>query len=451
AGDAGTLPGRSGEQPAQDAVGQDRDLLREDRLVRLRRLPRPRGVAGADRMAGLEEDRALSPAHAVGPADRQAAQPARPQPARQGDQGEGPPADHPPSRRCQGTRPRRRRPRAGVQRSRRLPRCRAHERPHPPRRGAALDRRMVRSGRLGLQQAAREARQSQRADARHRRLQAEPGLHRPDLPGRDRALRRAGTAGDRAPATGDRATVDRFRRGCGIVVTSGSRAPADRLSRLCSIGIVPPMSEVVSPFPTWLTYHQVAERMGLRTANAAAARARRAKWPKRIRNDTLEVEVCVPAEALVAGPPKAGERSHPRDRADENLQTTAEAVAAAVAPLQSIIESLSGELNAAHGANDALRDQVAAARATTAEFRGKSMAIEAALERGLAEQRDLQQQVVHLRREYQSVQERVVQAQGEAFDERRLRLSTEDLLARLKYELSELREASERRRWWRRR
>ena len=217
------------------------------------------------------------------------------------------------------------------------------------------------------------------------------------------------------------------------------------------MGIVPPMSEVVSPFPTWLTYHQIAERMGLRTANAAAARARRAKWPKRIRNDTLEVEVCVPAEALVAGPPKAGERSHPRDRADENLQTTAEAVAAAVAPLHSIIESLSGELNAARGANDALRDQIAAARATTAEFRGKSMAIEAALERGLAEQRDLQQQVVHLRREYRSVQERVVQAQGEAFDERRLRLSTEDLLTRLKYELSELRQASERRRWWRRR
>ena len=98
------------------------------------------------------------------------------------------------------------------------------------------------------------------------------------------------------------------------------------------------MSEVVSPFPTWLTYHQVAERMGLRTANAAAARARRAKWPKRIRNDTLEVEVCVPAEALVAGPPKAEERRQPHDDAGESAQTTAEAVAAAVAPLQSIIE-----------------------------------------------------------------------------------------------------------------
>ncbi len=194
--------------------------------------------------------------------------------------------------------------------------------------------------------------------------------------------------------------------------------------------------------------------MGLRTANAAAARARRAKWPKRIRNDTLEVEVCVPAEALVAGPPKAAERSRPRDDArddaGESAQTTAAAVAAAVAPLQNIIESLSSELNAARGANDALRDEVAAAQATTAEFKGKSTATEAALERGLAEQRDLQQQVVHLRREYQSVQERVLLAQGEAFDERRLRLSTEDQLMRLKFQLNDL-QASERRRWWRRR
>jgi chromosome segregation ATPase len=190
--------------------------------------------------------------------------------------------------------------------------------------------------------------------------------------------------------------------------------------------------------------------MGLRTANAAAARARRAKWPKRIRNDTLEVEVCVPAEALVAGPPKAGERTQRRDDAGESAQTTAEAIAAAVAPLQGIIESLSGELNEARGANDALRDQVATAQATTAEFRGKSMAVEAALERGLAEQSDLQQQVVHLRREYRSVQERVVQAQGEALEERRLRHSTEDLLMRLKHQLNEL-QASERRRWWRRR
>ena len=94
AGDAGGLPRRSRKTSAQDAVGQDRDLLREDRLVRLRRLPGPRDLAGARRMAGLQDGRALSAAHAVGPAGRQAAQPARPQPAFARHQGQGPPAGH---------------------------------------------------------------------------------------------------------------------------------------------------------------------------------------------------------------------------------------------------------------------------------------------------------------------------------------------------------------------
>src|SRR5262249_32675169 len=94
------------------------------------------------------------------------------------------------------------------------------------------------------------------------------------------------------------------------------------------------MSDVGSAFPTWLTYHQVAEQWGLRTAGAAAARARRAKWPKRPRNDTLEVEVCVPAEVLAAGPSKPREQRQPPDEVGESAPSTAEAVAAAVAPLQ---------------------------------------------------------------------------------------------------------------------
>ena len=197
------------------------------------------------------------------------------------------------------------------------------------------------------------------------------------------------------------------------------------------------MSDAVSPFPTWLTYPQVAERLGLRTANTAAAKARRAKWPMRTRNDTLEIEVCVPADVLVAGPPQAKEPD------GDSLQTTAETVAAAVAPLQGIIESLSEELNAAHRS-------LAAAQAEGAEFKGRSDALEAGLEQARAERRELQQQVDHVRREYQSVQERVVLAQGEALEERRRRHSTEDLLARLKHELSDLKQASDRRRWWRR-
>ena len=116
------------------------------------------------------------------------------------------------------------------------------------------------------------------------------------------------------------------------------------------------MSEVVSPFPTtWLTYQQVAERLGLRSASAAAARARRAKWPKRIRNDTLEAEVCVPTEVLAAGPRKVRERRQPVDT-DTDDRTAAEAVAAAVAPLQAIVETLSGELKASRDSNDALRE-----------------------------------------------------------------------------------------------
>jgi hypothetical protein len=239
------------------------------------------------------------------------------------------------------------------------------------------------------------------------------------------------------------------RRRCGFVVTSGSSPSADGLSRLCSVGIVPRMSDVVSPFPTaWLTYHQVADRLGLRTSGAAAARARRAKWPKRTRNDTLEVEVCVPAEILAAGPSKAWERRPRPDNAGDGAQAMADAVAAAVAPLRSIIETLSDELNAARAVSDALRNQLAAAQAEAAEFKGRSMAIEAALEQAMAERCDLRQQVDHGRREHQAVQERIVQAHAETLDERRRRHATEDLMARLKHELNELQQAGGRRRWW---
>src|SRR5258708_26103659 len=121
------------------------------------------------------------------------------------------------------------------------------------------------------------------------------------------------------------------------------------------------MSDVVSPFPTWLTYQQVAERLGLRSASAAAARARRAKWPRRIKNDTLEAEVCAPAELLAAGPQKTRERRQPVGRAAD-ATALLEAVAPAVAPLQALIETLSEELKIAHVATAALRHHLAAAQ-----------------------------------------------------------------------------------------
>jgi chromosome segregation ATPase len=211
-------------------------------------------------------------------------------------------------------------------------------------------------------------------------------------------------------------------------------------------GMLGLMSDVVS-LPTWLTYQQIAERLGLRSASAAAARARRAKWPRRIKNDTLEAEVCVPADLLAAGPQKR-ERRQPTARAAD-ATALVEAVAAAVAPLQAVIETLSRELSAARVTNDALRDQLAAAQSEAAELRGKSAANEAALEREVFDRRALQQQADHSRRERQAAQERVAQVQANIRDEQARLQATEDLVTRLKRELNEVRRTNDRRRWWR--
>ena len=211
-------------------------------------------------------------------------------------------------------------------------------------------------------------------------------------------------------------------------------------------GMLRLMSDVVS-LPTWLTYQQIAERLGLRSASAAAARARRAKWPRRIKNDTLEAEVCVPADLLAAGPQKR-ERRQPTARAAD-ATALVEAVAAAVAPLQAVIETLSRELSAARVTNDALRDQLAAAQSEAAELRGKSAANEAALEREVFDRRALQQQADHIRRERQAAQERVAQVQANIRDEQARLQATEDLVTRLKRELNEIRRTNDRRRWWR--
>jgi chromosome segregation ATPase len=210
-------------------------------------------------------------------------------------------------------------------------------------------------------------------------------------------------------------------------------------------GMLRLMSDVVS-LPTWLTYQQIAERLGLRSASAAAARARRAKWPRRIKNDTLEAEVCVPADLLAAGPQKR-ERRQPTARAAD-ATALVEAVAAAVAPLQAVIETLSRELSAARVTNDALRDQLAAAQSEAAELRGKSAANEAALEREVFDRRALQQQADHSRRERQAAQERVAQVQANIRDEQARLQATEDLVTRLKRELNEVRRTNDRRRWW---
>ena len=70
------VPRGPGGGAAEDAVGQDRDLLRDDRRLRLRRLPRPSGLAAAARMARRRDGR-RSAAPRLAATRRQAAQPAR--------------------------------------------------------------------------------------------------------------------------------------------------------------------------------------------------------------------------------------------------------------------------------------------------------------------------------------------------------------------------------------
>jgi chromosome segregation ATPase len=134
--------------------------------------------------------------------------------------------------------------------------------------------------------------------------------------------------------------------------------------------------------------------------------------------------------------------------AEADGRATADAVAAAVAPLQAIIETLSGELKTARDSNGTLREQVATAQAESAALKGKAEALESALDREVADRRTLQQQIDHVRRECQAAQERVVQAKAEILDERRRVQTTEDLVTRLKHEVRESEQANKRRRWW---
>ena len=187
------------------------------------------------------------------------------------------------------------------------------------------------------------------------------------------------------------------------------RAGSTALSPANTTGILVLMSDVV-PITAWLTYQQLAERLGLRSASAAASRARRGNGPAepettRWRRKSASRPKCLPP---ARGKPR--ERRAPAGPAADAI-TVGDAVAAAVAPLQTVIERLSGELAAARAANEALRDQLAAAQSEAAELPGKSAANEAALEREVTDRRAVQQQADHSCREHQAAQERVAKAQ----------------------------------------
>jgi hypothetical protein len=156
------------------------------------------------------------------------------------------------------------------------------------------------------------------------------------------------------------------------------------------------MSDAPSPAgPIWLTYQQAAERLGLPTPNAAAARARRGKWPKRIRNDTGEAEIAVPAELLSAAPQKRQERHEP-PAPPSDAPTLADAVRAAVTPLQAILERETLDRRTLQSQADALRDQLAAAQLEAAQAVGVANTERAKREAAETRAADLQRQLDEL-------------------------------------------------------
>ena len=119
----------------------------------------------------------------------------------------------------------------------------------------------------------------------------------------------------------------------------------------------------------WLTYREAAERLGIDPA-AVAARARRARWPKRRRNEPPNAaEVLVPAELLAAGPQVPQEREEapaPHVEAPD----IGDAVRAATGPLADALAREAAERRALQVEADGLRDRLAASQAATIRATG---------------------------------------------------------------------------------
>jgi hypothetical protein len=145
-----------------------------------------------------------------------------------------------------------------------------------------------------------------------------------------------------------------------------------------------------------MTYRELADALRLRSPEAAAARARRGRWPKRIRNDTAEAEVAVPAEALA----KAGKRPQERQQQADKPETAPDvspdvgaAVQAAVTPLQALLEREAADRRTLQAQADELRDKLAAAQIEAASATGSANTERAKREAAEARAADLQRQV----------------------------------------------------------
>lgn len=156
--------------------------------------------------------------------------------------------------------------------------------------------------------------------------------------------------------------------------------------------------EPQQPAAEWLTYQQAAKRLGLRTPNAAAARARRGRWPKRIRNTDNAAEILVPGELLATPRPNLPVQGREVPAPTSDTPTIADAVRAAVAPLQALLDREVQDRRALQVQADALRDQLATVQLEAAKATGAASTEQAKREAAEARAADLQRQLEESKR-----------------------------------------------------
>lgn len=170
--------------------------------------------------------------------------------------------------------------------------------------------------------------------------------------------------------------------------------------------ILPLVPDPPLPASEWLSYKLAADRLGLENADAVRARARRGEWPKRMRNDTGEAEILVPAAELAQAALRPAKKR-------ETL-SLAGAVQAAVAPLEAALARQ--EI-----ANKVLKAALDVARAELASGQIETAKAEALLERAelrLAEKaEELERETLDrktLQRQYDALRENLHAAELDA-------------------------------------
>ncbi len=213
------------------------------------------------------------------------------------------------------------------------------------------------------------------------------------------------------------------------------------------------MSDANSPAgPIWLTYKQAAERLGLSSPNAAEAKAKRAKWPKRIRDDTGEVEIAAPPELLAASSqkPEKSRQAFPVVSPAPATPALADVVRAAGAPLEAVLERQELANKLLQTALDVARAEIATVDAERRIAEARAADMEKLLERSDLDRQTSQKQVETLRDQLAAAQAEAAQATGAANTERARRDVANAKIAALQLQLDEAVDARERRPWWKR-